>query len=122
MTSKGTLLYHFTCLLHLPCILREGISRGEVPLSGQEVRQAPSLTSDPSPLALEWCALGSTDKTRVRLAVRVPAGDGRLQSWEEVCRQFGVGREWQRQLDTTGKRGKSWFVYWGVLPREWMEA
>jgi hypothetical protein len=118
--GKGQLLYHYPSLFHLPYILREVVTKGDVPASPGETRQAPNLTSNPNPLAQLWPG-GFTDKTKVRLSVRIPEGDGRLVPWLEICRQARAPRWWIRALDPTGQ-AKLWFIYWGVLPPAWFEA
>ena len=70
-------LYHFTGLLGLPGILREGIARGEVPLDVHtpytRMQLAANLTTDGSPggQSVWYAADGAVDKTRVRLTVEV---------------------------------------------------
>lgn len=121
MTTENTKhLYHFTSLLHLPRILQEGISRGEVPISPDERLNAPNLTTNGNPSAHRWAAGSGTDKTKVRLTVHVPEGDGRLEPWKDVCRRLRVERWWQRRLDPTGQ-ARFWFIYWGVIPPEWIK-
>jgi hypothetical protein len=121
MADVAKYLYHFTCLLHLPRILRDGINQGQVPISPQMILNAPNLTTSGSPSAQRWAAGGCTDKTKVRLTVSIPGGDERLEPWRDVCRRFRVEKQWQRRLDPTGQ-GKFWHIYWGVVPPEWIEA
>jgi len=52
-------LYHFTNLLSLPDILKEGITRGDIPLEKMPYKdrpQAPNLTRNPSPKAQDCCS------------------------------------------------------------------
>lgn len=122
MTTESTkVLYHFTCLLHLPGILREGITQGEVPVSPDRRLNGPNLTTSGNPQAQRWAAGSAGDKTRVRLTVHVPEGDGRLESWQGICRRLRVERRLQRWLDPTGQ-AKFWFIYWGVIPTEWIKV
>jgi hypothetical protein len=112
-------LYHFTNLANLPTILREGLVKGRVPLAPTDYRRAPNLTSNPNPRAQHWALGGATDKTKVRLSVRIPEGEPRLEAWRDVCRRLRVDQHWQRGLDPFGQ-GKSWFVFRGVMPPEWI--
>jgi hypothetical protein len=116
-------LYHFTCLLHLPPILREGITMGEVPIpvSTDRFPSAPNLTTNPSPDAQLWMCNGKFNKLRVRLTVDVPDGDGKLQSWTDTSKQHNIPRSWSRRLDPTGQR-KFWYIYWGVVPTAWITS
>lgn len=114
------LLYHFTCLYHLPNIMREGINQGEVFISPREILQAPNLTTNSNPQSLLRAAniSGATDKTKVRVAVSIPDGDPLLEEWLVMCRRRHVDKVYRKRLDLIGQ-GKFWYVYWGVIPVDW---
>src|SRR5262245_26233803 len=113
------MLYHFTCLLNLPSILRDGISKGEVPVGHYDIRQAPNLTTNPNGEAVHYLS-AVTDKTKVRLTVSIPAGDNSLESWSPVCAREKTAPAYRRKLQQ-GARGqtKFYYVYWGVVPPDW---
>ena len=85
-------LYHFTNLMNLPAILREGILRGEVPVTPDtSIAQlnAPNLTANPNPADQRcWCR-GATNKTKIRLTVEIPSD--KLTSLRQV--QAGIQDE-----------------------------
>ena len=115
------LLYHHTCHLHLPRILAEGITRGDVPTDKVGGFNAPWLTVDPRSGAQGWAGGGGANKTAVRLFVTVPEADERLRRWLDLAADRGVSAEWLHRLDGgTGESG-NWFVYEGVIPAEWIE-
>jgi hypothetical protein len=114
-----SVLYHFTCRLWWHFIEREGISRGEVPLSPTHVLSHPNLTSNPEPTDQRWSRLSSTNKTAVRIAIEVPSGDDLLISWRALADTHGVERWWYRALDEAGAwEARNWWVYRGVLRPE----
>jgi hypothetical protein len=107
-------LSHFTSLVFLPAILRDGLTKGEVPLRPGKALNAANFTSNPNPHALHWAVLGPLDKSRVRLEVDVP--DDRLEPWRAAMLRLKVNKGYMRDLDTQGQ-GKFWYFYWGtVLP------
>jgi hypothetical protein len=117
----GRRLFHYTSLHSLPPILREGISRGEVPLSPSKVLQGPTLTTSLSATVQHWREGSGIDKAKVRLSVRIPDDDERLEAWRDVCRRYQVPKWWQRALDSRGQ-GKFWFVFWGTVLPAWITA
>ena len=116
-------LFHFTCLYHLPSICREGIAKGEVPLTAFRALNAPNLTSNPNPAAQHWTLGGVLDKTKVRIAVNIPDGDERLESWHKACERLRIERGVRRLLDRAGQgQGKFWFLFWGTIPPAWFDS
>jgi len=91
------LLYHFTCVEHLAAILRDGLSRGEVPFSPTLVGNAVNLTSD-----------------------SLPEGNGVFQGGL-LTEQEGAkvtelnGVEWIAALHEGQKPG-GWWLYLGTIP------
>jgi hypothetical protein len=117
---SGRRIFHFTNQINLPEILRDGIDRGEVPISPTDIRQAPNLTSSPNARAQAWAVDSNiTDKTKMRLTVRIPGKDERLETWLSISRRLRSPTWWQRRLDPTGQ-AKFWFVFWGTIPPEWI--
>jgi hypothetical protein len=122
MTRKRFVtLYHFTCKLWLPDILREGITRGDVPLSLTESLRAPNLTDDPDPSRQRWCEPpdgrpqpDATDKTKVRLTVQVRDDPARLVRWSALAARLGVDPEWYGNLARCGG-SEHWWVHLGTV-------
>jgi len=131
------LLYHFTCVEHLAAILRDGLSRGEVPFSPTLVGNAVNLTSDSLPegngvfqggLLTEQEGAKVTelngvelpvgarwpDKTAVRITVKIPSSDRNLIKWEPFARQR-LEPEWIAALHEGQKPG-GWWLYFGTIP------
>jgi hypothetical protein len=106
-------LYHFTCLFHLPEVLRDGLANGQFPVRPGLVLNAPGFTSNPSPQAQHWAAGSLVDKLKVRLEADVP--DDHREPWRPATKRLKVDRNFLRNLDTHGQ-GKFWYVYWGVVP------
>lgn len=141
------LLYHFTTHDHFKSIEREGLTRGEVPLSATRVLNAVWLTSDRAPgghgiatetreMSMEEKAgllrldpkldisrpLLVANKSEVRISVRVPAGDRNLVAWQRWARKR-LAPEWYDALSRSGgQKHKTWFLYWGVIPPSWFTA
>lgn len=116
--AEKVTLYHFTCLMNLPAILREGITKGEVPISLASFKgpSAANLTRNPSPLATgSWGATKAlTNKTKVRLTVEVRKT--LVSSFAEINRAYNVPPQWVKALAPNGE-GKDWFyVFSGVQP------
>lgn len=134
------ILYHYTAREYLPAILAEGLTKGEVPLTQTNLRNAVWLTSDRAAsghgltdgrdLTLaEKEAMGVPltsparfpDKRAIRITVRVPQGDRQLVRW----RNWAGGRvepKWQATLEAIAggpAKAKTWFLYMGVIPPTW---
>jgi hypothetical protein len=121
LESFGDLkLYHFTCLCYLPAILREGIYRGEVPITQSKILQAPNLTTNANPAAHRWVADCLADKLSVRLTVKIQPGDTRLVSYRNVFNRHRRDKKFFRRLDRYGQ-SKFWLIFWGVIPPESIE-
>ena len=111
------ILYHYTCIEHRDAILREGITRGDVPTSETNGINAVWLTQSQIPEAQKWGTggievltdrtariLGSVrssdqtflragdtvefpNKTAVRFTVKIPPGDRHLKHWPRWARK-----------------------------------
>ena len=107
-------LYHFTCLLYLPMILRQGIRRGEVPVCPFGVMpNAANLTSVGSRAAQEWYnELNFLDKTKVRLEVDVHTSE--LTTFNEVAKTYRMPQNWIDTLDPHDQRDQWYFAFDGI--------
>lgn len=137
-------LYHFTAHEHWPSILREGLSRGGVPVTPTTGLNAIWLTSDASPdghglssgevIAADVAARASVwtsgeglrtyDKRALRLLVNVPRGDRRLIRWRPWARK-NLEVDWLAALEKAAggsAKARTWFLFWGVIPPTWILA
>ena len=109
-------LYHFTALMHLPAILREGLRIGMVPINPTvSVAQinAPNLTTNPDPAAQScWCGGGIVNKTKIRMTVEVP--DDKLTSFRQIMQKYKMRNSWVKLLDPYYERPHWYFAFDGV--------
>jgi hypothetical protein len=115
-------LAHFTHIFYLAGIVREGIAKGEVPLSPVHVINFPWFTSDFTQDAqLDWTSL-FPGKTSLRLEVEFREDDERLVLWRDYAKRLRLRDDWYRDL--TGphlnRNERSWRVYRGVVPFTWI--
>jgi hypothetical protein len=114
-------LYHFTSIFWLPDILREGITRGEIPV-GPHLRysdcpKAANLTSNPNREGQQcWCHGGASDKTKFRLTVELP--DCEIISCLAVKRQYKIADQWIKKLAPNGEQSQWFFALGGVRPEQ----
>ena len=122
------ILYHFTSTHHLPGILKEGLTTGDVPVTPQgvgdvavwfterDMSDGNGLTLPPgSPLRM------TVDKTEVRIRVKILTTDRALKKWP----QWGpkrLERWWYDRLNKVGGHYKSWWLYFGTISPERFEA
>ncbi len=102
-------LYHFTGLLHLPPILKDGITKGEFPVDYYKVLQYPNLTKEKNPLSNTVWSQGSTiDKTKIRLTCNVEEKNlkNQLSYWKELK----VGKQFIKDIDKYGE-SYNWYIY-----------
>ena len=117
----GTTLYHYSPILHLPAVLREGLCRGDVAHHDFRVQhQAVNLTTQADPDRLGH---GATPyKTGFRYVCRVPVSDmARLEPQRAMWWRLGVSEAIVRRLDPHG-HAKWWSHYFGVIPRGQFDA
>lgn len=111
-------LYHFTCLFNLPWIIREGITKGEVPVGPMPLSSRPNaanLTDDPSrEHQSQWTHGSVMDKTKVRITIDVPDAD--LTPFCRVKEQFKIRNSWLKRIDSLGYRRHWYFAFGGVPP------
>jgi hypothetical protein len=119
-------LYHFTWEGVLPAILRDGINRGDIPLTPawppppDEQLSAPWLTTDnrPDGHGLEGVYPGFPDKKQVRITVdRAKLDIERLFRWSAFADDLNIDREWRRVLER-GRKPNSWLIYFGIVRPE----
>ncbi|MAH49978.1 hypothetical protein CMI37_29435 [Candidatus Pacearchaeota archaeon] len=125
-------LYHFTRQGYVDSILREGITRGDVPTSPMGGYQAPWLTDDPNAGKQGWVQGG--DKTQMRLTVDIPDtwedSEGQTYSpldylwrWRDLAEVEDVEVWWFESLDeAAGGGSEHWYVYKGPegIRPEWI--
>lgn len=114
-------LYHFTCLLYLPMILRDGIRRGDVPISPKgHCPSATNLTAIGSRAAQQWYSdVNVLDKTKVRL--KVEASVNHLKTFNEIASTYRMSQHWIDCLDPLGQRDQWYFCFDGISVEEIIE-
>lgn len=105
------LLHHFTAFDYLVDIFAKGLSRGDVPTTQIDGKNAVWLTSDPNPSGHGLYDL----KRRIRMDFNIPSHDRHLHHWPKWAKRR-VDPDWYKTLDETGG-GKSdtWWLYFGTL-------
>lgn len=120
--SQEVTVYHFTNLLDFESILREGVRYGVIPLEDTQntcCPNAPNVTTNPSPEHQQcWTRGDCTDKTRIRLTVRLPQRE--LTPFDSIRRQYRLRRRWVEILAPNGEH-KHWFFVFGGIPTENIE-
>jgi len=113
-------LFHYSPLFHLPPILHEGLSQGEIAQPDRTRReQAVSLTTQTDPERLVcWGKPGDEDeqKKAVRYVCDITDGDPLLRPARDVWRELKVPPQFLRALDSQGQ-SKWWYFYRGVIHR-----
>ena len=133
------ILYHFTSATFLPSIQKEGLTRGEVPLSPRQVMNGVWLTTDPNPeghglsngeelsestirelqsrglLAKDIPTdkpLRWADKRSARITIVLPSTDRALKHWPKWSRRR-LHPDWYSALTDAGggkQKANSWYV------------
>ena len=134
------ILYHFTCEQHLDRILRDGLTRGDVPTSVTDGRNGVWFTTSPAPQGHGVFADGAVsreiraetakligrvvpegskyaDKTAARIEVVISSHDPRLVSWAKWGRKHCEISMFSA-LNRTGPEWKTWFIYFGTIPAD----
>ncbi|GDY07637.1 hypothetical protein LBMAG52_11230 [Planctomycetia bacterium] len=112
--------YHYTCLLWLPSIMREGIKNGEIPVDPAIPYQQSKLATNLSTNGnredqLRIWAVGCFDKTRIRLTVDVQERE--LINYRQLRERFSIRAKWAKLLAPIQER-KHWFYAFGGVPTE----
>jgi hypothetical protein len=121
-------LYHYTRRVTLPNILREGLSRGDVPLDRSTGINAPCLTVMDTPPHGVFCTreTGAYNKAGVRITVEIDPADSSLLRWKHFPDRFNVDRRFFRMLNSICKVGNpvyDWYIYLGrISPSSFVEV
>ncbi len=100
------ILYHFTALINLPAIVRNGLTDGRLPVDRRHgFIRAVALTTDPNHRRQHWLTDTGFDRTRVRLTCDVDAWSVR-----QIYERYPTPVRVQRQLVPYDVRGKWFFV------------
>jgi hypothetical protein len=130
--------YHFTAREYLPAIAREGLTRGEVPITMNIVRRGVWFTTDDRPdghgltdgrplTVAEKRLIGRPDdapdrfpdKRAVRFKVLVSeAGGPALVRWSEWGARDLAPDWYRRPRKAGGGKANTWYVYFGAIPPE----
>jgi len=128
-TPRLLTLFHFTCHWHLDAIRREGILRGDVPITPNSGFNAPSFTTNPDPADQDWAGypgeriplpadepiLFFPDKRAIRITVRIPENHPRLFRWVQLVRKYEIDPVWEKALNPNG-HGRDWYFFLGSIP------
>jgi hypothetical protein len=110
-------LYHFTGLVHLSAIMREGLRKGEVPIRPRgDVPQAVNLTALPERSSQTgWGGGCGFDKTALRITVELHPQ--KIESFKEVRARFKIPSGYAKLLNKGGGADPyNHFFYFGVIP------
>lgn len=106
-------LYHFTSKMHLPGIMQEGLTRGDVPVTPTGGLNHPWLTDDPEPRQQQWAQGCVYNKVQMRITVELPDDPlvYDLRRWPELATELGVDPHWYAALEKVGGgKGEHWYV------------
>lgn len=120
------MFYHFTSRFHLSHMLKEGIYRGDVPLSPELGTQGVWLTTDGRPQRQKWCSRNSyfiiagqkhvLDKTEYRLTIEVDESEPTLFRWDKLASTLNIDPRYYEFLNISGGGGgEAWYVYFGTI-------
>jgi hypothetical protein len=116
MKRRKLTLYHFTSTTHLPFILKEGLTKGDVPVSpftGFNGVWFTTCRTIDSQAGMLRCGV---DKTQVRITAEIAESNKNLVKWSVLATVLNIDRDWYRILDKTGGYGSNtWYVYTDVL-------
>lgn len=119
-------LHHFTALVFLPRIVRDGLTRGCVPNDPAKYAygdvQAVNLTADPNHRnQIVWLTDRETvDKTRIRITVDVPDPD--LTTFRQFHERFRTRASVLKLLAPYEVRGKWFYVFGVVTPKQFVRV
>ncbi|GMN04109.1 hypothetical protein MTsPCn3_28400 [Erythrobacter sp. MTPC3] len=138
------IFYHYTTRDAIESIQREGLTRGEAPLSDTRVVNAINLTTDKDPsghgldaggkvVTEEQSSLWRTkgihvpagtvfaNKREARITLKLPSSDPKLKRWRSWSRKNcdpGYPDRLERAAGANSKKAKTWWLYFGVVPPE----
>lgn len=117
-------LYHFTSPVHIKGCLKEGITKGSIPLIIQgKIALATGwqwLTSNPE-FKQEWTngeySTLPYDRTAFRLTVNIPkTAKDKLFRWMDVCKKLPIIKEMNDFGDP-----ENWWVFKGRIKPSWIK-
>jgi hypothetical protein len=130
------MLYHFTARELLPGIARDGLSRGQVPLSPRQAINAVWLTTDGDPsghgladgvglpehliaiarrLNEDPSSVVTLNKRAIRFAVKLRSRDPDLVHWPRWSKRV-LAPDWYEALNRAGGgKAPTWYLYFGVI-------
>jgi hypothetical protein len=118
--------YHFCPAHMLESILKDGITKGKLPIIiGGKVQTADCcqwLTEEPDPEKQSWATshMLPYSRTAYRLSIWIPKrGMKHLMRAEELLPNLPSE---SKRLITDWEGSEKWFVYLGVIPPKWIET
>jgi len=116
------LLYHFTSRHHINGCIREGLTRGAIPLSVDPPKLIPGfqwLTQNKS-FEQEWCKYGTLPYSRndYRITIKIQKNKrASLIKWLLLCKeeQFKFAA---RFLNSFGDP-QNWYLFYGIVKPKW---
>jgi hypothetical protein len=142
------IFHHFTAVEYLDRIFREGLRKGDVPLTATEGINAVWLTTDRRPdghglttghgLSAEerdvWSQLFGKrlrpgarypNKRAVRITVKLRRENRNLKHWPTWARKRLQPAWYQDLIRASGgppKQARTWWLYFDVIPPEWFTS
>jgi hypothetical protein len=114
-------LYHYTSKERLQLILKEGITKGDVPITPDKGFNAPWLTEDMDWGTQNWTTGAVYNKMAVRLTVNISTADPLLCKWSKVAEEYKMDKKWFRALNK-GNNSDKWFIYKGIISPEMISS
>lgn len=123
-------LYHFTAKFLLDSILKEGLTKGGMPiitdLGIRFARPLQWLTSNEE-FEQIWCdrkVLLQYDRNEVRLTIRIPKHDKKnnLVKWDEFIERHKEFEQTAKYLNDSTGDYKNWYLFAGSIKPKWIEA
>lgn len=121
------ILYHFTSRYHLPFILDEGLTKGDVPISKVLSTQAVNLTTESRAhkqrhnQTTHFIFMGQkhkVDKSEIRITIEIPDTEPLLIHWPVFTQKLEMDEAWLKFLHkNTDDNGNAWYLYFNsILP------
>jgi hypothetical protein len=118
------IFYHFTSRYHLPFILEEGLTRGDVPISKDLSTQAVNLTTDGRAHHQKYNQTSyfiymgkkhKLDKSEIRITIELDAELPLLIHWPKLTAMLNMDQAWLDHLHRNNT-GEAWYLYFGSIP------
>jgi len=112
------MFYHYTSLRHLPGIAEHGLTVGDVPtdIRRDRGRIGVWLTTSDSGKG-HGLERSKSDKRTYRLSVAIELNSPQLHRWMDWAPKNATP-ETIAALNETGRAFQTWWVYFGVIPRD----